>query len=68
MALARIFALHLPFYDAKFTSKVEYQQPLGSLKIGIAKQINQIISFEDIRKCLPLTDDDLKKAFAKLFA
>jgi len=34
MALARIFALHLPFYDAKFTSKVEYQQPLGSLKTG----------------------------------
>ena len=26
------------------------------------------LSFEDIRKCLPLTDDDLKKAFAKLFA
>ena len=43
MALARIFTLHLPFYDAKFTSKVEYQQPLGSLKTGIAKQINQII-------------------------
>ena len=34
-------------------------------------KVNQIVgslSFEDIRKCLPLTDDDLKKAFAKLFA
>ncbi|MFC2291814.1 MAG: phosphoribosyl-ATP pyrophosphatase [Kingella oralis] len=31
-------------------------------------QIVASLSFEDIRKCLPLTDDDLKKAFAKLFA
>ena len=41
-------------------------------KLGAEEhKVNQImgsLSFEDIRKCLPLTDDDLKKAFAKLFA
>ena len=41
-------------------------------KLGAQEhKVNQIVgslSFEDIRKCLPLTDDDLKKAFAKLFA
>ena len=40
-------------------------------KLGAQEhKVNQIVgslSFEDIRKCLPLTDDDLKKAFAKLF-
>ncbi len=41
-------------------------------KLGAEEyKVNQIVgslSFDDIRKCLPLTDDDLKKAFAKLFA
>ena len=41
-------------------------------KVGAEEhKVNQIVgslSFDDIRKCLPLTDDDLKKAFAKLFA
>ena len=41
-------------------------------KLGAEEyKVNQIVgslSFDDIRKCLPLTDDDLKKSFAKLFA
>ncbi len=41
-------------------------------KLGAQEhEVDQIVaslSFDDIRKCLPLTDDDLKKAFAKLFA
>lgn len=41
-------------------------------KLGAEEhKVNQIVgslSFDDIRKCLPLTDNDLKKAFAKLFA
>ena len=51
----------------------EGQEALESMvgQMLVAKLKNQIVaslSFEDIRKCLPLTDDDLKKAFAKLFA
>ncbi|EGF07595.1 hypothetical protein HMPREF9123_2619 [Neisseria bacilliformis ATCC BAA-1200] len=30
MALAHVFALHLPFYDAKSAAKVECQQTLPS--------------------------------------
>ena len=41
-------------------------------KLGAQEhEVDQIVaslSFDDISKCLPLTDDDLKKAFAKLFA
>ena len=42
--MARIFALHLPFYDAKSTSKVECQQPLERDR-EILRQLKQSLKY-----------------------